>query len=122
MSEFHVNFEDSAKAAKELGCVIREPKANELFVDIDNDDDFVVFTNHVNMLSDIVKSVKVTPSKSGGARKHAVVTLNRKVKSLTERVMLQAILGSDRTRELFSFRRIEAGNRRCTLFFEKANG
>lgn len=119
MSELNSTFEASKAKADELGLVIREPKPNELFLDIDSAYDYAIFVKHLPILGDIVKSVRETPSKSGGDRKHIVVTLNRNVASLTERVMLQAVLGSDRMRELLSFKRIEAKNRRCTLFFER---
>jgi hypothetical protein len=120
MSELNHTFEESQVAARGMGCIIREPKPDELFLDIDSSYDMAIFEKHVTVLGELVRSYYTTPSKSGGDRKHIVVKLSRNVKSLTERVLLQAVLGSDRMRELLSFKRIEAGNRRCTLFFEKA--
>ncbi len=119
MSVIHLTIEESEAAAKSMGLVIRKPKANELFLDIDNAHDLDIFTKHVEKLSDIVKAYVATPSKSGGSKKHIVVTLHRPVKSLTERLLLQAVLGSDRLRELLGWKRIEAGNKNCSLLFEK---
>lgn len=128
MSACSLTLEAAEKAAAAKGLVVVIPKANELFVDIDSAEDFAVFEKHVERLQAAshqelgcaVLDYRVTPSNSGGERRHAVVTLSRDVKSDVERCLLQACLGSDRLRELLSWVRIESGVRvHPTVFFER---
>lgn len=114
-----LTFKEQQVKASEAGCTIKLPKSNELFLDIDNVEDFAFFKKHITDLGDLVQTWNFTESKSGKGHYHIIVTLNRKVKSLTERVLLQAVLGSDRVRELISWRRLDSGNRKATVFFEK---
>lgn len=111
--------EDDAKAK---GLVVKTPARDELFVDIDSDADFEVFAKHLKILGRFVavRSYTVSPSNSGGERRHVVVRLSRDVVDDSERVLLQAVLGSDRLRELLSWERIRSGVREHpTVFFEK---
>lgn len=125
---------DPEEKAKDLGLVVRYPASNELFVDIDSeeqskafDDLFKIFCEHY--WGDIVEltleeSVGAeqpppvftrTPSPSGKpGRYHVVVTLPRDVPTQKERIIWQALLGSDTKREALAY---FVDNRSC--FFEK---
>lgn len=94
--------------AERKGCEIVQPKPNELFLDLDSAADRAVFDKQLAILKRhyVVKWVNVRPSKSGGERRHAVVTLQNPVDEKT-RIFLQALLGSDRTRELLGFIRLD---------------
>jgi hypothetical protein len=113
---------DLAEAeAKERGCVVVKPKANELFVDIDDDFMLEHFNRNIEVLRRSHKiRVRRTPSPSGEpAHFHIVVTLDRDVQPM-ERILLQSCLGSDPMREILSWQRLQCGDECPTLFFEKA--
>lgn len=109
------------RAARE-GLTVVEPNHDELFVDIDSDADMSVFEVNVKLFSEHVIAVEkwsVTRSRSGHPQKrHIVVTLNSSIGS-RERLFYQALLGSDRKRELLGLVRVNADDPTPTLFFEK---
>lgn len=108
------------KAAKE-GFLVRLPRNNELFVDIDTEGDFALFVENYERLKKAGKALSYAarPSKSGGDKQHVIVTLSMSVLA-EERLLLQACLGSDRVRELLGYLRAKTGNPYPTLFFEVA--
>ncbi len=108
--------------AKSRGLSVRMPSTYELFVDIDSAADHDLFWRSYVKLQEfgVVADGQlpvVTPSKSGLPKRHAVVTVKEAL-TAERRILLQALLGSDRMRELLSFARMEAGNQEPTLFFE----
>ncbi len=109
--------------AARLGLTIRYPKENELFLDIDSEEDFTRFLELFTVLiqnSAPGHNYDAWPSKSGLPKRHVVVTLPHPVVNEMGRVTLQAILGSDRKRELLSWLAITKDlNPEPTLFFEK---
>lgn len=110
-----------SKAALE-GELVVLPRDNELFIDIDNEASLVLFYMNLPKIEEYV-GVRgypvITPSRSGDAeRRHIVVTLSQDV-TKTERILLQAVLGSDLRRELLSYCRITIGDPNPTLFLEK---
>jgi hypothetical protein len=124
MSEFLIaggNTSDQAKeyAANE-GLVVREPKEDELFIDIDDFPSSQEFDRNYDIVDRAIgiRNWKATPSRNKLGGRHIVVRLWRNVTPI-ERIALQAILGSDRRREAHSFARIEEGDKSPTLFFEK---
>jgi hypothetical protein len=109
------------RQAAEKGCVIVEPGARELFLDIDCEEDLDLFRRNVLRVQEdaAVLRYEVRSSPSGrGGRYHVVVTLGRDVDPV-ERVLLQALLGSDRVREALSWIRARRGFEMPTIFFEK---
>lgn len=112
--------------ALQSGKVVKLPAANELFIDVDGDPpdghpDWFAF-NWSKIEEHIPGGASFTqePSPSGEAgHYHIVVTLSRDVEPM-ERILLQAILGSDLQREALSWVRIVNGDPHPTLFFEKA--
>lgn len=113
-------FEDPYQEAKKLGLDVVLPKANELFIDIDNPADEDWLHLMLGVLEDngiIVMNSKETTSKSGG--KHVYLELPERELTPLERVALQACIGSDRKRELLSLLRIWLmAERPPTTFFE----
>jgi hypothetical protein len=109
--------------AENLKVVLPEP--NQLFIDIDNDFAMAVFEkNHKTFLQwydyEACPDPVIAESKSGGERRHITITLDRPVEPM-ERLILQAFLGSDLTREFLGLQRIKAGDKNPTLFLEKKN-
>lgn len=116
---------DDAKRVRECqdrGLVIVRPAPDELFVDIDSDAQYGTFDRARRRIgSDLIAGFTEAPSPSGRVgRKHITVKLTRPVKDAEERVLLQALLGSDLMRELLSYLRLEADMPDATIFFEKA--
>jgi hypothetical protein len=115
-SQFSLDF-----ARKENLRVVL-PTSRELQIDIDSDDAFATFTQAYELLRNLgtfgAAGYSVRPSRSGGEKRHVTVRLSLAITSL-ERIALQAILGSDWRREMFSIARLQEGQAIPTLFFEK---
>lgn len=117
MSKSSMQFEDTVAAAADAKMAIKIPKDNELFLDLDTKPDYLHFLEIIGKLPDVKGWVK-SPSKSGYPKCHVVVTMYRPVTS-SERILLQACLGSDRLHELLSYLASRQGNSSPTVFFEK---
>jgi hypothetical protein len=103
------------------GHVVVLPKDNELLIDIDSDAAEQLFHKQLTKVNEYVgvSTWTATPSKSGEPeRKHIIVQLQRSIAQI-ERIVLQAVLGSDLRRELLSYCRWTIGDPQPTLFFEK---
>lgn len=112
--------EDKAAKAARLGLVIVTPAPNELFIDLDSEDACTTFWEHGPIFASIVTAVFVSVSPSGYPwHYHVTVTLNRAVASYDERLMLQAMLGSDLLHEALCWREHAHGLDAPTVFFEK---
>jgi hypothetical protein len=96
------------------------PKEDELFVDLDGEQAYTLFNNQIIMLGKFLKVINVTvrASKSGLPNRHAVVQVGRILQE-TERIALQASLGSDRRCELLRYKRMLDGDPHPTLFLER---
>jgi hypothetical protein len=110
--------EPEAKATR-LGLVVRYPAENELFIDIDSQAELERFEALLKIFQEhraqYEATPTVTPSPSGKpGHFHIVVALSRPVKDQAERIILQALLGSDTKRELIAYL---VDSRSC--FFEK---
>lgn len=107
--------------ARENGLSVFFPKENELQLDLDNWSAEKEFRRRLGFFKAIhhglIESVRYTHSRTGG--KHAYITLTRPVKDAAERLMLQAMLGSDAKREILSYKDLLEEQREPTLFFEK---
>lgn len=99
------------------------PQTDELQIDIDNEHSRRLFENQLMILKRFVGVLGTisTPSKSGKPHKyHITVKLDVKL-SVPTRLGLQAMLGSDRVRELLSYVQYINGDQHPTLFLEKKN-
>lgn len=81
---------------------------NELQIDINNEHSFRLFNNQMVILSRYIAvlHIQVRPSRNGLPGRHITVRLERAITPL-ERIALQAMLGSDRIRELLGFIRLK---------------
>lgn len=97
------------------------PKDNELFIDIDNEHSYMLYNNLMQIIQKFIGVVDVVEekSKSGKPYKlHITVLLDQDVTPI-ERLALQAMLGSDRVRELLGYIQLKNGDPAPTLFLEK---
>jgi len=97
------------------------PTSRQLFIDIDNDLGSVIYERNFAKFSDFYHVVEYheSPSKSGTeGKKHITLTLEQPVEPI-ERLILQAFLGSDLTREFLGLQRVKVGDGVPTLFLEK---
>lgn len=112
-----------AEWANKLGCDVVMAADNQLFIDIDTEEQFEIYKKQIRLLRRHfykILSVTVCPSKTGLPHRHITVTLDRKYPEMT-RIALQAALGSDPTRELISIKRSLGGQDNVVVFFEKKN-
>jgi hypothetical protein len=105
--------------AKKHNLDILIAKDNELFLDIDTEDDLYRATVFLGYLKDsdlkIVESFKILRSKSG--KWHIIANLSRSF-SVPERLLMQAFCGSDRRREYASFINYLNGiTKACNILF-----
>ncbi len=83
------------------------PKPNELFIDIDSQEEYEEFLVRLTEFREFFNVTTVErPSCSGLPRRHVIVTLNHEF-SVAERLFMQTYLGSDPTKELLSFVRLQ---------------
>lgn len=116
--------ESAVQYAKDNGLDVVYPKNNELFLDIDGDSEYAVFTKNLNILEQFFGKVTFVTSPSRNStntapRFHVTVKLEKPVKSNFERIALQVFLGSDRTREFLGWVRAENRDAEPSIFFEK---
>lgn len=95
------------------------PRENELQLDLDTDEQFARFKEGLDLLMQLgVKaSYSCTPSKTAG-HKHVTVALDVTLETPMERILLQAALGSDPRREIYSWYRARLKSHITTVFFE----
>ncbi len=120
MSELN---DDPYAEAAEKGWDVVLPGDNELQIDIDDEESLDVYDEMVDVLESTgyyIVNERRTPSKGGNTHITVKVVGHGLTISPLERVALQAMLGSDRKRELLSLLRIwkPEANRPPTLFFE----
>lgn len=109
-----------AAKAQSMGLKAIFALADELLLDIDypyetvNLPELTPRVYLINQKLQIVSSC-VTRSKSGNA--HVYIKLNRSLTGF-ERIVVQALMGSDRVREVLSALQLQAGSKGCTCLFE----
>jgi len=104
------------------GYTIMTPDWNELLLDIDTEDDWRFFQKAVARLQEEYPQQvtwRAWPSKGGVPRRHALVTIPFPVDP-SQRIAFQAVLGSDRVREMLSLFRCQQGDPVPTLLAEPA--
>lgn len=115
-------YAKSLRKAAESNLDVVIPEPNQLFIDIDNEEDFRQYAFNVTLLNlhlpDFIVDVEIKVSKSGGLGRHITVTVDKYLTDI-ERIGLQAMLGSDRKREMLSWLSAGQGHEHPTLFFEK---
>jgi hypothetical protein len=120
--EFEPYARPSAEAcAQQKGLVVVLPRANELFVDIDDEPSKAIFDRNIKRVEQSIGCVhfsRRSPSRASG-RYHITVRLNRDVRDPFERIALQTMLGSDRIHEALSWQAAVRGDANPTVFFER---
>ena len=103
------------------GYHIVEPKEDELFIDIDNDIQYINFLEMIELFERHIQNKIQYEIKNSKTKdhKHIYVKWSMEIESVQERIMLQAILGSDNKKEALSFLRLINGIEKPILFFEK---
>ena len=97
------------------------PASNELLIDIDNEHSYMLFNKQIQIVQAFIGVVDIREqaSKSGQPYKlHITVELDKDVTGM-ERLALQAMLGSDRVRELLGYVQEKNGDPHPVLFLEK---
>ena len=102
------------------GYSVQYPRRDQLFIDIDSEEQYQQFLLMFNRFKVNFQSItfKEEPSNSGLPRRHVYVSLGNKISPI-ERIALQAIFGSDPVRELLSYFRYLSGDNMPTLFCKK---
>ena len=107
--------------AESIGCTVRKPAVDELFIDINDAYGSTWFHLNIGKVAEQIGVVTTEwlPSPSGQSdHSHVVVKLGREVTQM-ERILLQSVLGSDRKREALSWVRLVNNDPDPTLFYEK---
>lgn len=93
------------------GCRVVDPGPRELFLDIDSEESAERTRRLLSCFYDHEPHSCVWSQSPSGepGHWHVVVTLERDVRDMAERLLLQACLGSDPMRELLSWRRLALG-------------
>ena len=114
------NSQRAIDVAATEGLNVIFPKDNELQVDIDNEHSFFLFEKQRMILNRFVpiRDIRIEPSRSGLPKRHITVTLVDPVSQI-ERLALQAMLGSDRVRELLGYVQHKNNDPHPILFLEK---
>lgn len=107
--------------AEDQNLEIVYPRSNELQLDIDTEEAYTYFHENKWILDQWFKIRAITErlSKSGWPKRHITVELGTKLTTVT-RILLQAVMGSDKKRELLSFvMYAKGGEKKPTLLLEK---
>jgi hypothetical protein len=117
-----MTLEGCLDSAASQGLKVRFPEPNELFIDIDSEEDWTRFGELSTILNCYTPiNLNWAPSKSGMPKRHVVVTLmSGKTFTPLERIAFQACLGSDRKHELLSLLAVPT-NPKPTCFYETTN-
>lgn len=116
-----ISSEKAYQQAVDENLIVILPAKNQLFVDIDSDLQYLIYLRNVLRLEEfyVVTGTSENPSKSGyPGRRHITVSLGEDIDD-RERLLLQAYLGSDLTREFLGLQRIKIQDPAPTLFLEK---
>jgi len=114
------DMEAAKAAAAAKNCKVVLPKPRELFVDIDSAQQKATFERQWPVFLQQFPKAKydIFQSPSGEIDHfHIYVTIDRAVGE-QERILLQALLGSNPMREILSWRRLNMGYPSPTRFFE----
>ena len=114
------NSQRAIEEAANDGLTVVYPADNEVLIDIDNTHSFQLYLKQMDIAKKYLGAIgeKITPSRSGGEKKHITVIFNHTITEL-ERITLQACLGSDRVREILGFVQFKNNDPHPTLFLEK---
>lgn len=103
----NVSSQNLIDAAQGLECEIFYPSDAQLTLDLDNEKDFQYFMKQYSRWKYYFGFASYEILKSRHGNKHVIIALKNPITDIKERLLLQALLGSDRIREALSFLRIK---------------
>jgi hypothetical protein len=118
------NSDRARERAVVEGLDVVYPEPNQLFIDIDNEHSYRLFENQLTIVNKFIGyfEIKEAPSKSStpdNFKMHVTLTFGKLVTfTPLERLALQAMLGSDRVRELLGYIEMKNDDPTPTLFLE----
>lgn len=128
MSDVNTPTDEAIKLAREKGFTVVESDEYTLLLDIDSDADYAWLAAMLPILNSACPNmgalIREEWLSKSGTHRHVKVSVCELL-SVEERVLLQAVLGSDRKRELLAYSRILKGvrdNNISTLFRPPAEG
>lgn len=124
MSDLSPNNEKSIKEAEAAGFFVVRTAPNLLLLDIDTKEAYQHYLKMFPIVNKQIKIVKIGQwsSKSGKGRRH-IVLQTAKALPVVQRMLLQAILGSDLKRELWDLQRVwDQEDNPVVLFKPKQEG
>lgn len=110
-----------AELAKELNADLVVPAENHLLVDLDSETAKDLFWRRYSELSGRYPLKVETYKSKSGTHDHAIVTLPMDL-PIKERLLLQALMGSDLTREWLSYLRVLDGTPNPSVLFRPRGG
>ncbi len=111
----------SLEEARKEGLRVILPEPKQLLIDIDTEANLETFNRNYLLLQELgvdLLGYSSRPSRRKIEGRHITVRLGWKP-TVIERIALQAMLGSDLKREIYSFWRWQTGEAIPTMFFEK---
>jgi hypothetical protein len=114
-----LNSAEATVWANANGLEVVLPESNEVFLDMDDDESYKVFNRNREIIERFLKITHVKETTSRNGNKHIYVGFERDL-SMLERLVIQAVLGSDRRCVGHQMRKMLEGDPNPVLFFEKA--
>lgn len=108
------------RQAKERGCTVEYASPKTLQLDIDSEESREIYEDQLERLRLMFTVLEVRERASRSGNMHVIITLKERL-SVPERIMLQACMGSDRTREILSYARYQNGDNEPILLFKPMN-
>lgn len=116
-AEYEAEFDERAEVVAEgHNCVVLLPEDEyTLQLDIDSNDDYILLTDQLRRMEvyggtytrlPLFRIVATLPSRNGN--RHVILRSSKKL-SIEERCLWQALLGSDRVREMLNLLRYDKG-------------
>ncbi len=119
--ELYEDFDKKAEEiAEERNCTVFYPEANQLTIDIDDEDQYQNFLKRYSEFVAFTEStyeMKELPSKSGLPHRHIVINSSREYSEI-EKVAIQFALASDPVRETLNLWRFFRGVEKPSRFFQ----
>lgn len=116
------NSDRAIREAAETGGTVVYPGPHDLFIDLDDDAAFQLFQRLFGIFNKFIGDKNAefvaSPSRSGLPKRHVIVTVYNRTFTELERALYQAVLGSDRVRELLAVVQALNGDPHPTLFIE----
>lgn len=117
--DMNENREEYISRMKDEGFEVKYPDPNELFIDLDTEEHYMLFRRQLDSLEKAYPgvSINIYPSRGGLPGRHVIVQMPFNMSDV-ERIAWQSILGSDPFREFMSMIRHKHHDVAPTLFVE----